>query len=176
MRLPSFDYISISQIRKRGLSTKAKTMVQSSQRADFVRNSRAYNRSTTKIHDVVIRPMSTPMIIPVLFSFPLGGGGSWLVMSSVFTLVIVQIMTIQVRENAGHQEEWRHVMFSLKAAHTAYCLYGHIACESLSPKMAQSLSFLSLIEQIVYNNWWYHNTWHFCSLFLLAIHTLLRDH
>ncbi len=61
---------------RRGLSTKARTIVQSSQRADFVRNSRVYNLSPTKIHDGMKVPMTTPISAPVLFWSPSGGTGN----------------------------------------------------------------------------------------------------
>ncbi len=78
IKVPSFvnnQHLEPKKIR-RGLSTKAIAIVQSSQRADFVRNSRVYNLSPTKIHDGMKVPMTTPIAAPVLFWSPLGGTGN----------------------------------------------------------------------------------------------------
>ena len=61
---------------KREVSTRATTIVQSSQRADFVINNRVYNRRATMINAGVLVPMTNPTAVPVLFWFPSGGGES----------------------------------------------------------------------------------------------------
>lgn len=71
-------YISIYISRQsKEMSTKASTMVQSSQRADLVRNRRVNIRSTTKMAVIISLPTIIPTIVPVLFWFPSGGTFSW---------------------------------------------------------------------------------------------------
>lgn len=97
---------------KRLLSTQARSMVQSSQRVAFVRNSRVYNRSTTKIPDIAIVPVTTPMTAPVLFWFPSGGGDSWVFMSTILRLVDASSESVRKSKGAASQKEWRHNLCS----------------------------------------------------------------
>lgn len=54
-------------ILRKARSTKARTMVQSPQRADFVKKSRVYIRSPTNIHDRFKAQTVILMIGPLLF-------------------------------------------------------------------------------------------------------------
>ena len=91
-------------------------MVQSSHRADFVRNNRVYNRNTTNTNAMVIGPMTIPMITPVLFWFPSGGGYNWLLISVVHAFVESLNETLQAKNWRIWRNNEAGYMFSLKVS------------------------------------------------------------